>query len=147
MDIDNEKSLSELKSIKRWVIALAIGFVLVGIGAVVFSVAIYQGVAMADEWTSNKCEAKSEGFDDERVRYLLSEGDIDEALVMIDERLETHPQDSYAAYAKARAHYLLEDWDIALQFIEKTEFLAPTWKKDYTNPMRENIKKFSNSVR
>lgn len=140
MNNENSDVTKQLKSIKRWIIVGALGFLLIGLGVVIFSVSMVQMAATFEEdYAEDVCSKENTGFSRDNVSELIKQGKLEEALNIINKRLETHPNDANAHWLKARSHYLKKEWDIALEHIEKTEFIAPSWKEDYTDPLKKKI--------
>ena len=140
MNIEDNEITAQLKSIKRWIIAGAIGFLLIGLGVVIFSVSMFQMTANSDNACSDGifCNDTS-GFSRANVSRLIQKGKIDEAYNLISDRLETHPNDPTAHWLKARVHMIREEWQVALKHVDKAELLAPSWEDEYTGPMRKKI--------
>ena len=145
MGNENTEVSAQLKSMKKWIILGSISFLLIGISAIIFSVSIYTTMASMENEQSN-CGKESTGFSHDKVTSLLNQGETKEALLIINKRLETHPNDSYALWFKAKAYYLKQDWEKALELIDKTEFLAPSWKEEFTEPLRQQINKFKQNT-
>lgn len=142
MENENIEISKQLKSIKKWIILGAVSFLLIAISAIVFTVSMVTvATSLNNEFTQTSCGKEDSNFSKNEVSSLLNKGDTEAALLIINKRLETHPNDSYAIWFKARAYYLKEEWDTALDLIDKTEFLAPSWKEKYTDPLRQQIEK------
>lgn len=143
MDNQNIEISNQLKSIKNWIILGAVSFLLIAISAIVFTISMFTlATSLNNEFTQTSCGKENSNFSKNEVASLLNKGDTEAALLVINKRLETHPNDSYAIWFKAKAYYLKEEWDTALELIDKTEFLAPSWKEEYTEPLRQQIEKF-----
>ena len=142
MENENIEISNQLASIKKWIVLGAVSFLLIAISAIVFTVSMVTvATSLNNEFMQTSCGKESSGFPKKEVALLLNKGDTEAALLIINKRLETHPNDSYAIWFKAKTYYLKEEWDTALELIDKTEFLAPSWKEEYTEPLRQQIKK------
>lgn len=144
MNNENNEVTNQLKSIKKWIIAGASGFLLIGLGVVIFSISMAQMMAtFENEFTGEKCDKESSGFSRDSVSALIEQGKLDDALSIINKRLETHPNDANAHWLKAKSHYFKKEWNVALEHIEKTEFIAPSWKENYTEPLKKKIEELT----
>jgi tetratricopeptide (TPR) repeat protein len=144
MNNENNEVTKQLKSIKKWIMTGALGFLLIGLGVVIFSVSMVQMIdVMENEFTEEEYGKGNAKFSRDHVSELIKQGKLDEALSLINERLETHPNDANAHWLKARSHYLKKEWNLALKHIEKTEFIAPSWEEEYTAPLKKKIEKLT----
>ncbi len=140
MNTEDNEIKEQLRSIKKWIVAGAIGFLLIGLGVVIFSVSMLQMTSNFENGCSDGifCSDASK-FSRANVSRLIQQGKIDEAFKIISDRLETHPNDPTAHWLKARVHMIQEEWQVALKHVEKAELLAPSWEDEYTGPMRKKI--------
>lgn len=140
MNQDNAQIVAQLISIKRWVAVGAIGFLLIGISVLVFSVSVIQMSSLLDdEYSERPAEKDNTILSWESASELFDQGKTQELMSLVEKRLATHPNDSTAYWFKAKVHYLNHEWDLALANLEKAEVLAPSWRKEYTGPLREKI--------
>ncbi len=144
MNNGNDVVVAQLKSIKEWVVVGAIGFLLIGLSAVIFTVSMVQMTAsLESECPIGECGSDCSGFSKNEVSELIKQDKLDDALVLIYKRLITHPNDAYAHWYKARIHVLKKEWKVAQKHIEKMEVIAPSWEKKYIKPLRQKIKELS----
>ncbi len=144
MNSGNDEIAAQLKSIKKWVIAGAIGFLLVGLSAVIFSVSIVQmATNFENEYSTDECGSDDSVFSRNGVSELIKQGKLEDAVVLINKRLKTHPNDAYAHWFKARVHVLKKEWKMAQEHVEKMEIIAPSWEKKYIEPLRKKINELS----
>ena len=145
MNTENSEIENQLKSIKKWVVAGAIGFLLIGLGVVVFSVSTFQMISnFGNEYGEVTCGDDASSFSRAGVSRLIEQGKIGEALNLTISRLETHPNDPTAHWLKARIHMIEEDWQAALKHVDKAELLAPSWEEEFLAPMRKKIERATN---
>ncbi len=141
MSEENSEIINQLRSIKRWVAVGAVGFLLIGLGIVIFSASMVKMVSgFESEYSEEEATNDSSKSLWDEGSELFEQGKVDELLRRVDERLNTHPNDATAYWFKAKAYYLKREWALALENIEKTELYAPNWKEEYTGPMRDKIK-------
>ncbi len=144
MNDGNSEIVTKLKSIKKWVIAGAIGFLLIGLSAAAFTAAMVQMTAnFENSYSSSECSDNDPDFSHDKISGLIKQNKLDDALALLNQRLKTHPNDPYAHWYKARIHVLTEEFDLAQEHIEKMEVLAPSWEKGYIAPLRRKIRKLS----
>ena len=141
MNIENSEIETQLRLIKRWIIVGAIGFLLTGVGVIAFSITMYKSISNFDNEFIEGAYDESSGFSRSRISRLIEKGKIEEALKLVTDHLETHPNNPTAHWLKARIHMIEEDWQTALKHVEKTELLAPNWEEEFTGPMRRKIEK------
>lgn len=140
MNTEDSEVIAQLKSIKRWVMLGALGFMFIGVGIIIFSISTAQMTSSFEkEYSEEECADKKLEFSRDDIYNMLQQGNINEAIEKIDSRLKTHPNDPSANWLKARSHYLNREWDLALEYLEKTEFYSPAWKEKFTVPLREQI--------
>ena len=75
----------ELKSIKRWIAFGAIGFFLIGVGIVVFSISMYSMTKFAEEYGYKNTEPCKQSFTD-KVSCVFEKGEYDKVLTLAEER-------------------------------------------------------------
>jgi tetratricopeptide (TPR) repeat protein len=73
------------------------------------------------------------------VSSLLDAAKYKEAIASSEERLKTCPGDPYAWFYKAKALAVENQWDAALESLNRAELLRPDWLYAYTKPLRESI--------
>jgi hypothetical protein len=131
---------AQLHSIKKWVVLGAISFLLIGLSAVVFTASMVNvSINFGAERSSEERYSDPPLFSNEMVSELINRGKLNDALVLIINRLQTHPNDPYAHWYKSRIHVLKREWWLAQQHVEKMEILAPSWKRKYIAPLRKKI--------
>lgn len=141
---NDEEVIAQLKSIKKWVIAGAIGFLLIGLSALIFTISIVQMTAnIQNMYASGECGDADPAFSHNVVSELIKQGKLDDAVALIDARLSTHPNDAYAHWYKARILVLKKEWKTANEHIEKLEIIAPSWEEEYIEPLRKKIRESS----
>ncbi len=140
MSESNIEIINQLRSIKKWIAVGAFGFLLIGVGVCLFSVTMFQMAStFEEEFSEEKFESESDEFSWESASDLFERNKTGELVVLVNERLITHPNDPTAYWFKAKIHYLNKEWKLAIESIEKTELFAPNWRKEYTQPLRQNI--------
>ncbi len=140
MSKENTEITKQLKSIKNWVAAGAIGFLLIGVGVTIFSVSMIQMAStFEDQYSEEECEKENSELSWENASELFEQGELKKLMSLVDERFKTHPNDPTAHWFKAKVYYLNQEWELALESIEKTELLAPSWRQEYTIPLKEKI--------
>ena len=140
MNTEDNEIIEQLRSIKKWIFAGAIGFLLIALGVVIFSVSMFQMIANSDsEYSDGIFGHDTSKFSRANISRLIQKGKIDDAFILIFDRLETHPNDPMAHWLKARVHMIKGEWQVALKHVEKAELLAPSWEEEYTGPMRKKI--------
>jgi len=137
MNEDTSELTKLLKSIKRWSIVSATGLILVGLAAIAFSVSIITYIE--DESPSEECITENASFTRNKALDLIEQDKLDEVIELAGHRLNTHPNDADAHWTKAKAHYLKQEWTLALEHLDKAEHLYPNWKDGHTEPMRKRI--------
>lgn len=82
----------------------------------------------------------TQSFSDQ-TSELIEQGKLDEASAKISARKETHPNDAYAYYYEAKIHLAQGEPEKALVELDKIRELAPSWNKEYTDPLIELAEK------
>lgn len=140
MNTENTDVAKQIKSLKIWVAIGSIGFLLIGVAAITFSVAMtYMSEYMANETGDDACKNEPTSLTWDNGHELFEKGQIQELLKLAEERLKTHPNDANAYWYKAKVYYLEGKWDLAKENIKQTEYLSPNWRKEYTGPLLKNI--------
>ena len=67
------------------------------------------------------------------ARALLNAGEYTELLSLSKERTRNVPSDAYGFFYLGSAHYMLRQWDSAIDALQKADLLAPHWKGQYTD--------------
>jgi|TARA_B110000196_G_C21144824_1_gene665966 hypothetical protein len=142
MNLESTDIKRELKGLKRWVIVGAFGFLLIGLSAGISTYLFFNWVQVMESHNLS-CEKKELKFPSEYVKDLVDRNEIDEALILINLRLETHPNDASAHWLKARSHQIKEEWVLAIKHLDRVEMLNPGWKSEYIEPLREKINELS----
>ena len=75
-----------------------------------------------------------------QAKDLMMRADYKKALLLAEERLETHPNDAHACWVKGRTYYFMGNWDKAIEWLQKTEDLSPSWREQYTGPLIEKVR-------
>ena len=140
MNDSNIEIINQLKCIKKWIAVASLGFLLIGVGVSLFSVMMIQLVStFEEEFSEIMPENENDEFSWESASKLFQQNKTEELAIQIEERLVTHPNDPTAFWFMARIHSLNREWDLAIEGIEKTELLAPNWRNEYTQPLRQSI--------
>lgn len=133
-----ESIRKQLSGIKLWVAVGAIGFLLIGVAAAVFSISMVTMMSFVEEEYEEDGEESS--LWDEASDYF-DRGDKEKLLGLVEDRLKTHPNDAQVYWFRAKAHILDENWEAALADVERAQFLAPGWGTKYTIPMSAALRK------
>lgn len=140
MNTESTDVVKQIKSLKIWVALGAIGFLLIGVAAITFSVAMtYMSEYMVNETSNDDCDEESKSLTWDNGNELFEKGQLQELLKLSEERLKTHPYDANAYWFKAKVYYIEGKWELAKDNIKQTERIAPNWRKEYTGPLLENI--------
>ena len=138
-DPETTKQLTQIK----WLVAFGtIGFVLAGGGISYFSVV--SATAMAEyaeaEETSSPCdeEDKEEKFGDKAAK-LFERGALEDLSALIHEQSKEFPNDADVHWYTARLHSVRNEWTDALEALDRTQLLSPSWADEYIRPLREEI--------
>ncbi len=142
--MENEKLIKQVKHLKLWVAACSIGFLLIGISAITFSITTASVMSEFDDEWSGDC-GEEESFSDKASDYFKV-GKIDQLNKLIEERIKTHPNDSNIYWYSTRVHVLNEEWELAIEDLNQTKFLSPSWDEEYIKPMREEILRRKNET-
>lgn len=102
---DFESIRKQLSGIKLWLAVGAIGFLLIGIAAVVFSISMTTMMnVVEDEYEGSTNESdvwdKASGF--------FERGEKEKLLDLVNERLKTHPNDAQVYWYRAKVYILDE---------------------------------------
>jgi len=135
---DIESIRKQLSGIKLWVAVGAIGFLLIGVAAAVFSISMAAMIDYVEE--DYKDDEEESTLWDEASDYF-DRGDKDKLLALVEKRIETHPYDAQVYWFRAKAHILENNWKDALADVEHAQFLSPSWGSKYTIPMAEALRK------
>ena len=145
MDVEEkylESIQKQLSGIKRWVAVGAIGFLLIGVALLIFSVSMTYVMEMMVE---KEFAQEEPSFGDEAADYF-ERGKRDELMDHVNYRLKTHPNDAAVYWHRSKAHILDENWEAALADIKRSHFLSPSWHGEYIKPMTEELlKKIKNA--
>lgn len=134
---DIESIRKQLSGIKLWVAVGAIGFLLIGAAAAVFSVSMATILGVVEE--KYESEEENDSLWDEASDYF-DRGEKEKLLFLVEKRMKTHPYDAQVYWFRARAHILDGNWEAALADVEHAQFLAPSWGSKYTIPMAEVLR-------
>lgn len=126
----------QLSGIKFLVAVGAIGFLLVGVAATVFSISIATMMGHVEE----EYEGGEESTWWDKASDYFERGDREKLLGLVEERLKTHPNDAQVFWFRAKAHILGENWEAALMDVQRAQFLSPSWGRKYTIPMSEALR-------
>jgi hypothetical protein len=141
MTSESGEIAAQLFNIKKWIVVGAISFLMIGLSAVVFTASIVNvTISFDNTYSSEGHYSNPPVFSNEMISELINRGKLNDALVLIINRLQTHPNDPYAHWYKSRIHVLKKEWGLAQQHVEKMEILAPSWKRKYIAPLRKKIK-------
>jgi len=134
MNQDNNEVLKLLKSIKIWISVGSIGFLLIGVSTIIFTISMIQVTTSFENDSTDIWDKASE---------LYEQGKEKELLQLTNKRFETHPNDASIYWYRAKVYYIRKNWALALENIEKAEFYSPSWKKEYTVPLKKQIQELS----
>jgi len=134
MNQDNNELLKLLKGIKIWISVGSIGFLLIGVSTIIITISMLQLTTSIENDSNDIWDKASE---------LYEQGKEKELLQLTDNRIKTHPNDASIYWYRAKVYYLRKNWDLALKNIEMAEFYSPSWKKEYTVPLRNKIQELS----
>jgi hypothetical protein len=135
-DIDTIRK--QLSGIKFWVAIGAIGFLLIGAAAAVFSISMATMMSFVENEYED--DEQNSSLWDEATEYF-DRGEKEKLLSLVEKRMTTHPYDAQVYWFRAKAHILEENWKEALSDVEYAQFLAPSWGSKYTIPMAEALRK------
>ncbi len=139
MENSPEKT-SELKAIKYLLIAIALSL---------FLIAACLGYAnYLSEKYVNSCDSKSTSAYDtafrKQVDALIDDRKLDEAIVFASKYIKEKPIDPDGYWARAKAYYVKEEWQLAIDDFQTAEKINPSWKDGWTGPYikqaEENLK-------
>jgi hypothetical protein len=135
---DIESIRKQLSGITLWIAVGAIGFLLIGVAAAVFSISTATMMSFVEEEYED--DGEESNLWDEASDYF-DRGEKEKLLSLVEERMKTHPYDAQVYWFRAKAHILNENWKAALADVERAQFLAPSWGSKYTSPMAEALRK------
>ena len=122
MDASSTQILHELETIRAFlfiILVLAAGILFC---AFIAAFSIKAGIKELLEMSRINNHVFREDAED-----LLSQGNIDDALELILQRLKTHPNDIEATAFKGRAYYIAGKYHEAKRAFEDAYSLNPTW--------------------
>lgn len=134
---DFESIRKQLSGIKLWVAVGAIGFLLIGVAAAVFSISMATMMDVVEE-EYESVEEEPDLWD--KASDYFDRGDKENLLALVEERIKTHPHDVQVYWFRAKVHILEKNWKAALEDVEHSQFLAPSWGSKYTIPMAEALR-------
>ena len=139
--MENGQTLRQLKHIKIWIAIGSLGFVLIGLAALTLSLASVAAFsAIENEFSSEEQCGKNAGFKDE-ASDLFEEGKLDELEKLIEKRETTHPNDADVYWYRAKLYSVRGEWNHALEALEQTTLLSPSWGTEYGKPMMAVIQR------
>lgn len=75
----------------------------------------------------------------EESEHLFGNGSYDKLIAYCEEKLKEKPNDSYALWYLAKAHYQKNQFRVAKQFFEKLAKTEPSWEEIYVRPYLAKI--------
>ncbi|MBN2768416.1 MAG: hypothetical protein JXQ68_04890 [Campylobacterales bacterium] len=73
------------------------------------------------------------------IQNTLNRGDLDAVIKIATERIEEYPNDAQPYWYRAKAYVSLGRYKDALNDVNKAESIAPEWKEQWTEPLRNVI--------
>ena len=140
---DTEKLvLRELRAIRIAFTVIAVAFVLALLslaGAILYwNVADSSSTSSPLGETSRASSCGAEAFY-KSMSTLLEGAKYKEVVALADDRLKQCPADAYAYFYKGKALAIENQWEPALEAVNRAELLRPDWSYAYTRPLRESI--------
>ncbi|MEW8049031.1 MAG: hypothetical protein AB2809_01535 [Candidatus Thiodiazotropha sp.] len=133
--MENENTVRQLKHIKIWIAIGSLGFVLIGLAALLLSLASVAAFAAIEDEISNDVECGQTTSFKNQASDFFEEGKLDELIKLIESRELTHPNDAYIYLYRARLHIVRNEWNSALEALDQTTLLSPSWEAEYIKPM------------
>ena len=93
----------------------------------------------ASQATSIKTPQVNSGWSIDLARDMLNRGDLEKLVVMATKRIEGFPNDAQPYWYRAKAYVSLGRYEEALKDVNKAESIAPEWKVQWTEPLRNAI--------
>lgn len=129
--------LSELRKLRIWIAAGAIGLLLTGIGMVASLGVLAEISDMAEESQSASANTGN-GFAN-TASELYDTGKLNELESTIATRHATRPNDGEVYWWKARLLVAKGAYTEALEQLDIVQLHSPTWTKEYIDPLRDAI--------
>jgi tetratricopeptide (TPR) repeat protein len=81
------------------------------------------------------------------IQDTLNRGDLDAVVKISTERIKEFPNDAQPYWYRAKAYVTLGKYEDALSDVNKAELIAPEWREQWTEPLRNVILEALNTQR
>ena len=139
--MNNEGTLRQLRQMKFWVALGSIGFLLVGAAALTFALAAATAMSTLENEYSGESPSEERSEFRAQAQVLFEEGKLEKLAEHIELRKATHPHDANVHWYTARLHSVRAEWADVLRNLDQTALLAPSWKAEYVDPMRDEVRR------
>lgn len=143
--MESTEAVKELKSIK-----ILLYITIICLLAVFFQtqlISLYfnltkESLSSANSEVSFKNIAKPQSkWSVDLVKDTFDRGKLDIVIDMCNNRIEEYPNDAQPYWFRAKAFQMLGKHKEALLDLDKAEFITPSWRANYTDPLRKEIYK------
>ena len=133
----SESEIKILKSIRNWIVIGSVGFLLIGVSALILSISVAQVSNYIDEEESTN--VADNDIDWKYLAELYNKNELDGLIGEANKRLEEYPNDATVLWFLAKAYNLKGQANKSLEYLSKVEVHAPAWRSEYVQPLRESI--------
>jgi tetratricopeptide (TPR) repeat protein len=143
--VESTEAVKELKSIKNLLYVIIISLLAVFFQTQLISLYINLtkvSSSSANSEVSFKNIAKTQSvWSVDLVKDTFDRGKLEIVIDMCNNRIEEYPNDAQPYWYRAKAFQMLGKNKEALLDLDKAEFIAPSWREKYTDPLRKEIYK------